>query len=101
MPNKVHIQEMEVLPADKVHKQEPQCKWLCISHNHPYISSSKTMWYDAHLPCHLCRDGCMKHIAIPTFFDFCKKKFFYKFLLMLFFSEILLCNAAHALDAFF
>ena len=28
LANKVHIQGMEVLLADKVHKQEPQCKWL-------------------------------------------------------------------------
>ena len=30
LANKVHIQGMEVLLADKVHKQEPQRKWLYI-----------------------------------------------------------------------
>ena len=38
-------------------------KWLYISHNHPYISSSgmadATLFY-----CYLCRDGCVKCIAI-------------------------------------
>ena len=63
LANKVHIQGMEVLLADKMYKLEPQCKWLYISHNHLYINSSKIMW---HLPCHryLCRDGCVKCIAI-------------------------------------
>ena len=28
LAKKVHIQGMTVLLADKVHKQEPQCKWL-------------------------------------------------------------------------
>ena len=28
LANKVHIKGMEVLLADKVHKQEPQRKWL-------------------------------------------------------------------------
>ena len=40
LAKKVHIQGMEVLLADKVHKQEPQHKCIYVSHNHPYISSS-------------------------------------------------------------
>ena len=38
LANQVHIQGMTV---DEVYKQEPRHKWLYISHNHPYISSSE------------------------------------------------------------
>ena len=59
LANQVHMQGVEVLQADKVHKQEPQhVATRCTHGNHPYISSGKIMW---HLPCHcyLCSDGCM------------------------------------------
>ena len=43
LANKVHIQEMEVLLADKVHKQEPQRGAIRFTTcNYPYISSSKS-----------------------------------------------------------
>ena len=37
----VHIQGMTLL-TDKVHKQEPQHKWLYISHNHTLHSSTSS-----------------------------------------------------------
>ena len=41
LTNKVHIQGMEVLLAEKVHKQEPQCKMaICFTQPSLYISSS-------------------------------------------------------------
>ena len=50
LPNKFYIQGMEVLLTDEVHKQKPQSKWLYVSHNHPYISSSKKMWHLPYMP---------------------------------------------------
>ena len=38
LANKVHIQGMEVLLVDKVHKQEPQC--VAIRFTHATISST-------------------------------------------------------------
>ena len=37
LANGVHVKGVEVLLAEKVHKQEPQCKGLYVSHNHHYI----------------------------------------------------------------
>ena len=49
------------LLADRVHKQEPQCKCY-VSHNHSYLSSSgmadATFFY-CYL--HVCRAVCVKH----------------------------------------
>ena len=42
LANKVHMQGMKVLLVDKVYKQELQHKINgYISHNHPYMNSSK------------------------------------------------------------
>ena len=45
MVNEVRIQEMTVLLADKVHKQEPQCcvnGYVSLSHNHCSCSLSSS-----------------------------------------------------------
>ena len=49
--------------ADKVHKQEPQCKWLRFIQPYPYISSSGMVDSATLFYCYLCRDmhGCVKH----------------------------------------
>ena len=49
LANKVHIQGMEVLLADKVHKQEPQHVGMHFIHATISLHNSKIMW---HLPCH-------------------------------------------------
>ena len=61
LANKVHIQGMEVLLADIMHKQEPQCKWLYISHNHTYISSNGITYATFYS---YFWDGCVKRKAI-------------------------------------
>ena len=45
LANKVHIQGIEVLLADKMHKQELQRVAIRFTHafNYPYISSSKPL----------------------------------------------------------